>query len=45
MSVLLKDLVEKQCGGVIDGLDNLLGVIPGGGSRPVFPKHIFEEVL
>jgi len=45
MSIPLKDLVEKHCGGVIGGWDNLLGIIPGGSSVPVLPIHKCEEVL
>eukprot|EP01113_Clastostelium_recurvatum_P019561 TRINITY_DN2306_c0_g1_i4.p1 TRINITY_DN2306_c0_g1~~TRINITY_DN2306_c0_g1_i4.p1 ORF type:complete len:514 (+),score=144.00 TRINITY_DN2306_c0_g1_i4:23-1543(+) len=45
MSIPLKDLIEKHCGGVIGGWDNLLGIVPGGSSVPVLPKHICETVL
>ncbi|KAK9451172.1 uncharacterized protein V1518DRAFT_179991 [Limtongia smithiae] len=45
MSIPLKELLEKHCGGVRGGWDNLLGVIPGGASVPVLPKHICEDVL
>jgi len=45
MSIPLKDLVEKHCGGVIGGWDNLLGIIPGGCSVPVLPKDTCAEVL
>ncbi|KIL58492.1 hypothetical protein M378DRAFT_15538 [Amanita muscaria Koide BX008] len=41
----LRDLIEMHCGGVIGGWDNLLGIIPGGSSVPVLPKHICEQVL
>ncbi|KAK3698441.1 hypothetical protein QZH41_010008 [Actinostola sp. cb2023] len=44
MSVPLKELIEKH-GGVIGGWDNLLGVIPGGSSTPLIPKHVCEDVL
>lgn len=30
MSIPLKDLIERHCGGVIGGWDNLLAIIPGG---------------
>ncbi|XP_023337447.1 NADH dehydrogenase [ubiquinone] flavoprotein 1, mitochondrial [Eurytemora carolleeae] len=39
MSVPLKDLIERHCGGVIGGWDNLLCVIPGGSSTPLIPKN------
>jgi NADH dehydrogenase (ubiquinone) flavoprotein 1 len=45
MSIPLKDLIERHAGGVIGGWDNLLGVIPGGSSVPVIPKHICDTVL
>ncbi|KAG8742194.1 NADH dehydrogenase [ubiquinone] flavoprotein 1, mitochondrial [Ceratobasidium sp. 414] len=45
MSIPLKDLVEKHCGGVIGGWDNLLGIVPGGSSVPILPKPMCEEVL
>jgi len=45
MSIPLRELLEKHCGGVIGGWDNLLGVIPGGSSVPVLPKHICDDVL
>lgn len=45
MSIPLRDLIEKHCGGVRGGWDNLLGIIPGGSSVPVIPKKICEEVL
>jgi NADH dehydrogenase (ubiquinone) flavoprotein 1 len=39
MSVPLKDLIERHCGGVIGGWDNLLAIIPGGSSVPLLPKR------
>ena len=45
MSLPLKDLIEKYCGGVRGGWDNLLGIIPGGSSVPVLPIKKCEEVL
>jgi NADH:ubiquinone oxidoreductase subunit F (NADH-binding) len=41
----LKELIERHAGGVIGGWDNLLGVVPGGSSVPVLPKHICDTVL
>lgn len=32
-------------GGVRGGWDNLLGVIPGGSSTPIIPRHVCDEVL
>ncbi len=45
MSIPLKDLIEKHCGGVIGGWDNLLAVIPGGASVPLLPKSICDDVV
>ena len=39
------NLIEKHAGGVKGGWDNLLGIIPGGGSVPILPKDICETVL
>jgi NADH-quinone oxidoreductase subunit F len=45
MSIPLKELLEKHCGGVRGGWDNLLAVIPGGSSVPCIPKHVCDDVL
>ena len=45
MSIPLKELIEKHCGGVRGGWDNLLAIIPGGASVPVLPKSICDTVL
>ena len=45
MSIPLRELIEKHCGGVRGGWDNLLAVIPGGSSVPLLPKHICDDVL
>ena len=45
MSIPLQDLIERHCGGVRGGWDNLLGIIPGGASVPVLPKSLCETVL
>ena len=45
MSIPLQELIEKHCGGVRGGWDNLLGIIPGGSSVPVLPKNLCEEAL
>lgn len=44
MGIPLKDLIEKHCGGVRGGWDNLMAVIPGGSSTPVLPKDICDTV-
>ena len=45
MGIPLKDLIERHCGGVIGGWDNLLGIIPGGSSTPIIPKGDCEKAL
>lgn len=45
MGIPLKELIEKHCGGVRGGWDNLQGIVPGGSSVPVLPKHKCEDVL
>ena len=45
MSIPLKELIEKHCGGVRGGWDNLLAVIPGGSSVPLMPKDVCDDVL
>ena len=37
MSISFRELIEKHCGGVRGGWDNLLAVIPGGSSVPLVP--------
>jgi NADH-quinone oxidoreductase F subunit len=44
MGIPLKVLIEKHCGGVRGGWDNLLAVIPGGSSVPLLPKSICDTV-
>merc|ERR1712098_842545 len=39
MSITLKELIERHCGGVIGGWDNLLCIIPGGSSTPLINKQ------
>lgn len=45
MGISLKELIEKHCGGVRGGWDNLLAVIPGGSSVPMMPKSVCDTVL
>ena len=45
MSIPLKELLEKHCGGVRGGWDNLLAVIPGGSSVPLITKDVCDTVL
>lgn len=39
MSVPFKELIDKHCGGIRGGWDNLMAVIPGGSSVPLVPAH------
>ena len=45
MSIPLRELIDKHAGGVKGGWDNLQGIIPGGASTPIIPKHICDDVL
>ncbi len=45
MSISFRELIEKHCGGVRGGWDNLMAVIPGGSSVPLMTKATCEEVL
>ena len=45
MSIPLRELIERHCGGVIGGWDNLKCIIPGGSSVPLLKKKICNEVL
>lgn len=37
MSIPFRELIDKHCGGIRGGWDNLLAVIPGGSSVPMVP--------
>jgi NADH dehydrogenase (ubiquinone) flavoprotein 1 len=43
MSIPMRELLERHCGGVLGGWDHLLGVVPGGSSVPILPKHQCEN--
>ncbi|KAL9097163.1 MAG: hypothetical protein Q9165_000590 [Trypethelium subeluteriae] len=45
MSIPLRELIEKHCGGVRGGWDNLKAIIPGGSSTPILPRRICDEQL
>ena len=38
MSIPLRELIDKHCGGVRGGWDNLLAIIPGGALRASDPE-------
>jgi NADH-quinone oxidoreductase subunit F len=43
MSIPFRELIERHCGGIRGGWDNLLAVIPGGSSVPLVPaKDIID---
>ncbi|TCD05299.1 NADH-quinone oxidoreductase subunit NuoF [Erythrobacteraceae bacterium CFH 75059] len=39
MSIPFRELIEKHCGGIRGGWNNLLAVIPGGSSVPLVPAE------
>ena len=45
MSIPLRELIDKHCGGVRGGWENLEAIIPGGSSVPLLPKYICDDVL
>jgi NADH-quinone oxidoreductase subunit F len=45
MGVPFRDLIEKHCGGIRGGWDNLVAVIPGGASVPVVPGAQMPDAL
>ncbi|KAI9659748.1 MAG: NADH dehydrogenase [ubiquinone] flavoprotein 1, mitochondrial [Alyxoria varia] len=45
MSIPLRELIDRHCGGVRGGWDNLKAVIPGGSSTPILPKNICDEQI
>jgi NADH-quinone oxidoreductase subunit F len=44
MSIPFEELIEKHCGGIRGGWDNLLAVIPGGSSVPLVPGEQIRNV-
>jgi NADH-quinone oxidoreductase subunit F len=42
MSIPFRELIDRHCGGIRGGWDNLLAVIPGGSSVPVVPA---DEII
>ena len=45
MGIPLRELIDRHCGGVRGGWDNLLAVIPGGSSTPMLPKDVCDTIL
>ena len=44
MSIPLRELLDRHCGGVRGGWDNLLAVIPGGSSVPCLPSDACADL-
>ena len=45
MSIPFEELIEKHCGGIRGGWDNLKAVIPGGSSVPMIPGKAMREAI
>jgi len=45
MSIPMRELLDRHCGGVRGGWDNLKAVIPGGSSVPCLPGEICREAI
>ena len=45
MSIPLRELIERHCGGVIGGWNNLKAIIPGGSSVPMLTRKVCSDVL
>jgi len=45
MSIPLRELIERHCGGVRGGWDHLKAVIPGGSSVPMLPRDLADRCL
>ncbi len=43
MSISFKELIDRHCGGIRGGWDNLKAVIPGGSSVPLLPGKIMRD--
>merc|ERR1712153_56265 len=45
MSIPLRELIERHCGGVIGGWDNLKAIIPGGSSVKCLTKDMCDDAI
>jgi len=43
MSITFDELIDKHCGGIRGGWDNLKAVIPGGSSVPMLPGSVMRK--
>ncbi|MDE0114865.1 MAG: NADH-quinone oxidoreductase subunit NuoF [Albidovulum sp.] len=45
MSITMRELIDRHCGGVRGGWENLKAVIPGGASVPCLPKSLCDVAV
>ena len=45
MSIPFRELIDRHCGGIRGGWDNLKAVIPGGSSVPLLPSAVAKEAV
>ncbi len=45
MSISMRELIDRHCGGVRGGWKNLKAVIPGGSSTPLLPANICDDAI
>lgn len=45
MSIPLRELIDRHCGGVRGGWENLKAVIPGGSSVPCLPAKLCDDAV
>ncbi len=45
MSISFEELIERHCGGIRGGWDNLKAVIPGGSSVPCLPGSVMKDAI
>jgi len=45
MGITLRELIDRHCGGVRGGWDNLYAVIPGGASVPCLPASKCDDLI
>jgi NADH-quinone oxidoreductase subunit F len=45
MSISLRELIDRHCGGVRGGWKNLKAVIPGGSSVPLLPAELCDDAI
>jgi NADH-quinone oxidoreductase subunit F len=45
MSIGFEELIDRHCGGIRGGWNNLKAVIPGGSSVPMLPRDIMKDAI